>query len=111
MLPWNYGFHWNTGTIVFIGAFYSVLCVVAGTVLKAAARSWRALRAEKAEHVRWHSEFHDLTPAERACRHTFTGEFRDRVCPNGFDCRECETHGKLVASIAGRATFSGGLPV
>ena len=26
-----------------------------------------------------------------------TGEFKNRECPNAFDCRECATHSKLVA--------------
>jgi glycine cleavage system H lipoate-binding protein len=26
-----------------------------------------------------------------------TGEFQKRECPNAFDCRECETHAKLIA--------------
>ncbi len=96
MLPWNYGFHWNTGTIIFMGAFYAVLTIVAVTVLRAALRTWRVLRAEKAEQVRWHSDFHDLGAADRLCRHTLTGEFRNRACPNAFDCRDCATHRKLA---------------
>ncbi len=97
MLPWNYGFHWNTATMIFMGAFYTVLAVVAGTVLNAARRSWRVLRAQKAEHVRWHSEFHDLGTRDRLCRHALTGELEGRVCPNAFDCLECETHRKMMS--------------
>ena len=99
MLPWNYGFHWNTATMIFMGAFYAVVTVVAGTVLNAARRSWRVLRTQKAEHVRWDSEFHDLVAGDRACRHALTGELAGRVCPNGFDCRECEMHRKLIPLI------------
>ena len=36
MLPWNYGFHWSTGSIIFLGAFYTVLVVVLTTVITAA---------------------------------------------------------------------------
>ncbi len=43
MLPWNYGFHWNLGHIVFLGAFYLVLMTVAATLIAAARRSRRAL--------------------------------------------------------------------
>jgi glycine cleavage system H lipoate-binding protein len=96
MLPWNYGFHWSAGTIIFLGAFYTVLVVVATTLLSAAWRSYRALARRKVEEIRWHSDFHDLTPADRACRHVLTGEFKSRECPNAFDCRQCETHAKLV---------------
>ena len=41
MLPWNYGFHWNPATVIFLGAFYTVLVVVATTVIRAALRARR----------------------------------------------------------------------
>ena len=98
MLPWNYGFHWNTGTIVFMGAFYIVLAIVAATVLSALQRSRRALAAGKTEQIRWHSDFHDLPAGDRVCRHVLTGEFQHRECPYAFDCRECEKHAQLIAA-------------
>jgi hypothetical protein len=97
MLPWNYGFHWNTGTIVFMGAFYAVLLIVAATVITAVLRSRGLLRGEKAEKMRWHSDFEHLRAAERQCRHALTGEMRGRLCPHAFDCRECETHANFIA--------------
>ncbi len=97
MFPWNYGFHWNAGTMIFMGAFYTVLVIVATTVISALIRSRRALAARKVEHIRWHSDFHDLPEACRTCRHVLTGEFKSRECPNAFDCRGCETHAKLIA--------------
>jgi hypothetical protein len=96
MLPWNYGFQWNTGHIVFLGAFYVVLAIVAATLVRAAVRSRRDLRARKVESIRWHSDFHDLPALDRVCRHVLTGEFKSRECPHAFDCRECETHAKLI---------------
>ncbi len=96
MLPWNYGFHWNTGTIVFLGAFYTVLVIVATTVVSALWRAHRDVARDKVEHVRWHSDFHDLPARDRACRHVLTGEFQTRECPHAFDCRECETHARLI---------------
>lgn len=96
MLPWNYGFEWNVGHIVFLGAFYTVLVIVATTLVSAMLRSHRALRAEKVEAIRWHSDFHDLPPADRVCRHVLTGEFSSRECPNAFDCRKCSTHARLI---------------
>jgi glycine cleavage system H lipoate-binding protein len=96
MLPWNYGFAWNLGHILFLGAFYTVLVIVATTVVAALWRSRRSLREHQADDIRWHSDFHDLPAADRVCRHVLTGEFRRRECPNAFDCRECETHGKLI---------------
>jgi glycine cleavage system H lipoate-binding protein len=97
MFPWNYGFHWSTGTIIFMGAFYAVLVVVATTVLRAVLRSRRALDSNRAHHIAWHSDFHDLSTECRSCRHVLTGKFSSRECPNAFDCRECATHAKLIA--------------
>jgi hypothetical protein len=97
MFPWNYGFHFGAASYIFLGAFYSVLVVVATTVLKALWRSHRDLSKGKAEDIRWHSDFHDLSAADRSCRHVLTGEFTSRECPHAFDCRECETHAKLIA--------------
>lgn len=97
MLPWNYGFHWNPATLIFLGAFYTVLVVVAATVIRAALRTRRDLAAQRTESIRWHSDFHDLPAADRVCRHVLTGEFKHRECPNAFDCRECQTHAKLIA--------------
>jgi glycine cleavage system H lipoate-binding protein len=97
MLPWNYGFAWNTGHIVFLGAFYTVLVIVATTVVSAIWRSRRSLKAHETEEIRWHDDFCDLPAPDRACRHVLTGEFKSRECPHAFDCRECETHAKLIA--------------
>jgi len=100
MLPWNYGFEWNTGHVVFLGAFYTVLVIVATTVGNAMWRSRRALRQHTIDELRWSSDFHELSAADRACRHVITGEFRSRECPNAFDCRKCETHARLIANQA-----------
>lgn len=97
MLPWIYGFQWNAGHIIFLGAFYAVLATVATTLVRAGLRSRRDLLARKVEHIRWHSDFHDLPAQDRVCRHVLTGEFQARECPHAFDCRECETHAKLIA--------------
>ena len=97
MFPWNYGFHWSAASYIFLGAFYTVLVVVVSTLLAAAVRSRRALRAQLADQIRWHSDFHDLPEHDRVCRHVLTGEFQSRECSHAFDCRECETHPKLLA--------------
>src|ERR1035437_7270414 len=96
MLPWNYGFEWNTGHIIFLGAFYTVLVVVATTVAWAALRSRRALLETTVEEIGWQSGFHDLPASDRLCRHVLTGELASRECPHAFDCRECETHARLI---------------
>ncbi len=97
MFPWNYGFHWSAASYIFLGAFYTVLVVVATTVILAVLRSRCDLAANEAGQIRWHSDFHDLPACDRVCRHVLTGEFKSRECPHAFDCRQCETHAKLIA--------------
>jgi glycine cleavage system H lipoate-binding protein len=99
MLPWNYGFHWNAGHIIFLGAFYVVLTIVGVTILAAVRRSRKAIVEQRTEQIGWNSDFHDLPPADRLCRHMLTGEIRRRECPNAFDCRVCETHEKLLERL------------
>jgi glycine cleavage system H lipoate-binding protein len=96
MLPWNYGFTWNLGHILFLGAFYTVLAIVATTVATAAWRSRRSLQARETAAIRWHADFHDLPAADRVCRHVLSGELKKRECPHAFDCRTCEVHAKLI---------------
>ena len=48
---------------IFMGAFYSVLAVVAMTLLFALWRSRRGL--PHVEEIRWHSDFHDLPSSDR----------------------------------------------
>jgi hypothetical protein len=81
--------------MVFMGALYTVLAIIGLTVLAALYRTRRAVIANRADRVRWHSEFGELAPRDRVCRHVFTCDLRDRICPNGFDCRTCELHAKL----------------
>ena len=97
MFPWNYGFHFGIASYIFLGAFYTVLVVVAATILNALRRAHRDLSKGRAEDIRWHSDFHELSAADRTCRHVLTGEFKSRECQRAFDCRECETHAKLAA--------------
>lgn len=108
MFPWNYGFHWNVGSAVFLGAFYGVIAVVAATVHTALVRARRTVASGRSNEIRWRSEFSDLPAHSRPCRHTFTGELPNRRCRNAFDCRACETHasltqGRVAATPAVRA--------
>jgi len=107
MFPWNYGFHFGAASYIFLGAFYTVLIVVATTLLNALWRSSRDLTKGKVDDIRWHSDFQDLAAADRSCRHVLTGEFAKRKCPHAFDCRECATHAKLVAVHPAQAADAG----
>jgi hypothetical protein len=98
MFPWNYGFHWTAGSVIFLGAFYCVIAVVAATVIAALIRARRAVAGGHDEEIRWRSDFHELPAPSRACRHSFTGELPGRECPNAFDCRRCEKHAQLLAA-------------
>ena len=106
MLPGIYGFAWDTGHIVFLGAFYAVLTVILITLTAATVRSVRAFRLGRVDAVRWHSEFHDLPAEARRCRHALTGGIPGRTCDNGFDCRSCATHGRILNDAAVQADSS-----
>ncbi len=109
MFPFVYGFTWDTGNIIFLGLFFSVVVVIGTTVGIAIRRALDDFKFHKQEVIRWESDFHDLPLAARKCRHEFTGEFKQRTCDNRFDCRDCVTHARLVAhDPAESAMMSGG---
>jgi glycine cleavage system H lipoate-binding protein len=96
MFPWVYEFHWSVGQVIFLGAFFAAVILIAVTVTRAFGRARRDMRSRNEEKIRWHSEFHDLTSDARACRHELTGEVQHRTCINEFDCRTCKTHPQYV---------------
>jgi len=77
-----------------------VIVVVAATLIAATLRARRALVGQASacqiDRIRWNSEFHDLPQRDRVCRHVLTGEFKSRECPHAFDCRQCQTHARLI---------------
>lgn len=97
MFPGVDGFHWTAGHLIFLGVFFSVVIIIAGTVVMASIRAGRDGGAQNIEHLRWASTFHDLPERDRACRHELTGEFQRRTCKLEFGCCLCETHAKLAA--------------
>lgn len=107
MFPWVYGFEWNPGYLIFLGVFFTVAVVVAGTVIAALWRSFRAVRKQQAGRVYWHGVFEDLTPEERLCRHAITGELPERCCDREFDCRGCRMHARLLYSDDAAAGAAG----
>lgn len=100
MFPWVYEFRWSLGHVIFLGIFFSVLGTVFGSVVTAALRSRRDLRARRDDAIRWHGEFADLPRAARACRHELSGEVPNRTCDHEFDCRSCATHPTFLAHAA-----------
>jgi hypothetical protein len=92
MFPWTHDFTWDAGHVIFLGVFYSVVLVIAGTLATAAFRAIRDFRQNRQGAIQWHAEFEDLPLSARRCRHELNGEVKNRTCPHAFDCRECETH-------------------
>lgn len=92
MFPWNYGFEWTSATVIFLSTFYTVVGIVAATVVHASIRTRRVMADGEAGRIRWLSEFHALPQQARLCRHALTGELPGEACSNGFDCGSCERH-------------------
>lgn len=97
MVPWVYEFHWTAFHITFLLVFFTVFVVIVSTLLTAYRRTRLAERQNKFDSILWHSDFEDLPPRSRACRHELSGEVKERVCDNGFDCRSCKVHAFLVS--------------
>ncbi len=100
MIPGVNGFGWSMGHAIFLGAFYAVVLVVLMTVSRALVRARRALRIGRAEAIRWKTEFADLPPLGRRCRHELNGELESQICQNGFDCRSCAIHATFAGTAA-----------
>lgn len=96
MFPGVYGFTWDIGNIVFLGIFFTVAAIIAGTITLAAVRAYKDHLLKKHEAIQWMEDFHDLPQRARVCRHVLTGELKQRTCPHGFDCRVCDQHEALV---------------
>jgi hypothetical protein len=97
MFPWVYEFRWTAGHLIFLGAFFSIIVVIASTVAVAAMRTYRDFKKRKDETIRWEADFEDLPAAARVCRHGLTGEVRQRTCNHEFDCRTCQVHPTFLA--------------
>ncbi len=106
MFPFVYGFTWDTGNVVFLGIFFSVVAAIGSTITIAVLRSIKDFKLRQQEVIRWESDFHDLPSTAKKCRHEFTGEFTHRTCDNGFDCRTCATHARLVVQASEETTAS-----
>jgi glycine cleavage system H lipoate-binding protein len=92
MTPWVYEFQWTAFHITFLSVFFTIFVVVASTVVLAFRRTAQAARSNAIDAIQWHSDFEDLPPTARVCRHELNGTVKHRICNNGFDCRECTVH-------------------
>jgi glycine cleavage system H lipoate-binding protein len=96
MFPGVDGFRWDTGHVVFLGAFFTVAVTAAATLVAAFFRSMRDRQPEQEQRIRWRLDFSELPARDRCCRHEMTGEVARRQCPNEFDCRRCPDHPAFV---------------
>lgn len=96
MFPGVSGFEWDAGHVIFLGAFFSIALLITSTIVYATLRSVRDQVPQREEAIRWHSDFKELAPADRRCRHELTGQVRGRQCPNDLDCRVCLDHPRFV---------------
>ncbi len=97
MLPWVYEFHWTAFHITFLSIFFTVFAVVVSTVFVAVKRTQRAEQNRTMDEIQWRSDFADLSPAMKVCRHEMNGDVKHRVCDHGFDCRSCSVHPLLIS--------------
>jgi glycine cleavage system H protein len=95
MFPWSPEFAWDAYHVAFFGALYSVLATVGATLAVAAWRARRDARTGRAPAIAWHTDFAEMPPSARPCRHQLTGEAPGRTCGNGFDCQHCGEHARL----------------
>ena len=100
MFPWVFGFTWQTGNLIFLGIFYSVVVVIFSTFVIATKRAAKNIESNEVDELSWHDAFADLPASAKVCRHVINGELQHRTCPNGFDCRICELHPELVLENA-----------
>src|SRR5437868_12224923 len=96
MFPGVDGFEWTAGHLIFLGVFFTVLGIIATTVVTASMRAARDRYGRKVELLRWEGHFRDLPERDRICRHALTGGFKQRTCKLKFDCRQCETHAEMA---------------
>ncbi len=98
MFPWNYGFHFGIASYIFLGAFYTVLVVVATTLLNALCA--RARRSRQGQGGR-HPLALGLSRSVRRRPHLPARPDRriqkPRMPATPSIAAECETHAKLVA--------------
>jgi glycine cleavage system H lipoate-binding protein len=97
MVPWVYEFHWTVFHITFLLVFFSVFVVILTTLFLAVRRTTAAERLRTFDAILWHSDFEDMPSKAKICRHELSGEIKNRVCDNGFDCGSCKVHALLAA--------------
>lgn len=97
MLPWNDGFHWTAGHIIFLSLFFAVVLTIFTTFLIAIWHTVCEFREDRATRTCWKQTFVALPEDERRCRHQLAGRVPDRICHNAFDCGHCQEYTQFAA--------------
>lgn len=95
MVPWVYEFHWTLFHITFLLVFFSVFVVIVTTLFLAYRKTMQSVQSRNIDSILWHSNFEDLPPKAKICRHELSGEIKNRVCDHEFDCGTCKVHALL----------------
>jgi glycine cleavage system H lipoate-binding protein len=94
---------------IFIGLFLGVAAIILTTVITAGLRAARDGRSGRSAAICWQSEFAGLPLGERCCRHEMAGRVEHRICPRGFDCRNCPEYAQFAALAATATPYTYGL--
>jgi glycine cleavage system H lipoate-binding protein len=97
MFPWNDGFHWTAGHIIFLSLFFAVVLIIFATFLAAVWNTFSEFRENRAAQTCWKQTFAALPEDERRCRHQLAGRVPARTCDNAFDCCRCENYANFAA--------------
>ena len=96
MFPFVDGFHWTAGHIIFLTAFGLIAAIMAVTLFVTVQRVLENYRKNRVAAIQWRSDFHDLSPRDRRCRHELTGCVAQRECHNNFECGHCAEHPRFA---------------
>jgi glycine cleavage system H lipoate-binding protein len=110
MFPWIDGFRWTANHIIFLSLFFAVVLTIVTTFLSALYRTADDFHSHRAAELCWKSDFAELPPAERHCRHELAGRVGERTCNNAFDCRHCAEYPRFASLPAGEKTNNLGIP-
>jgi hypothetical protein len=96
MFPWVHEFRWEIGHLIFTGGFAAVFVIVVTSTIIVFKKVYQIYKEKVVDKIVWEATFEELPAISRTCRHALSGVFKDRICNNHFDCRECTVHKYLI---------------
>ncbi len=96
MFPGIDGFHWTVAHVLFLSLFFAVALTILATVVSAIWRTAHDFKAHSAIDLCWKSDFKEMPPSDRRCRHELAGRVISRTCDNAFDCRQCTKYSQFA---------------